>query len=194
MRAHHQTARRLPGRPRRRERGLSSSTEHYLRAILELRLERGYARVVDIATRVGVTKGTVSLALGGLARRRLVRFDAAHFPLLTPLGQRVAADVRGRHAIVRTFLAEILGVPPERAAAEACRWEHVISHEVADRLLDLLRFGVENAECASALTRFRAFHRPCVAGPQCNTCAVHGPVEAYCPEAVALPLPSEESV
>ena len=77
-------------------RGPSASTEHYLRAILELREERGYARVVDIATRVGVTKGTVSLSLGQLADRGLVRFDAARFPVLTPAGRRVAADVRGR--------------------------------------------------------------------------------------------------
>src|SRR5262245_21361916 len=122
-------------------RPVSSSAEHYLRATLELKEERGYARVVDIATRLGVTKGTVSIALGQLAARGLIRFDAARFPVLTAAGRRVAADVRGRYAIVLSFLTDVLGLPAERASSEACRWEHVVSHEVADRLLDLLRFA-----------------------------------------------------
>src|SRR6266853_4029077 len=117
-------------RPERMRRAVSSSAEHYLRAVLELREERGYARVVDIATRVGVTKGTVSIALSQLGARGLIRFDAARFPVRTAAGQRVAADVRGRFSIVQSFLVDVLGMPPERASAEACRWEHVVSHEV----------------------------------------------------------------
>ena len=172
-------------RPRRE---LSPSTEHYLRAILELREERGYARVVDIATRIGVTKGSVSLALSQLEQRGHVRFDPAHFPLLTSVGRRVAADLRGRSTIVHSFHTDVLGLPPERAAAEACRWEHVISHEVADRLLDFLRFTAETPALAPALEAFRTFHRTCQAGPSCTTCAAHGPVESYCPrEPLVLP-------
>jgi Mn-dependent DtxR family transcriptional regulator len=158
----------------------SASTEHYLRAILELREERGYARVVDIATRVGVTKGTVSLALGQLSKRGLVRFDAARFPVLTPAGRRVAADVRGRYTIVMAFLSEVLGLPVERASAEACRWEHVVSHEVADRLLDLVRFRSDSPALARALGAFQTFHRRCNADSRCSTCAGRGRVESYC--------------
>ena len=80
----------------------SATTEHYLRAILELKEERGYARVVDIATRVGVTKGTVSIALGQLAERGFVKFDSAHFPVLTTTGRRIAARLG-------------LSVPPDQA-------------------------------------------------------------------------------
>lgn len=167
----------------------SASTEHYLRAILELREERGYARAVDIATRVGVTKGTVSLTLGQLADRGLVRFDAARFPLLTPAGRRVAADVRGRYTIVLAFLTEVLGMPAERAAAEACRWEHVVSHDVADRLLDLVRFSADSPALADALAQFRSFHRACSPDARCATCAVRGPVESYCAVAEPLELP-----
>lgn len=170
-------------------RDLSPSAEHYLRAIFELREERGYARVIDIATRVGVTKGTVSIALTQLEQRGLVRFDVARFPMLTPAGRRVAADVRGRYAIVHACLIEVLGFTPERAAAEACRWEHVISHDVADRILDLLRFANENPRLASAIAEFRTFHRACSTGPMCSTCAASGPVEAFCPEREPLVLP-----
>ena len=173
----------------RTAREISPSNEHYLRAILELREERGYARVIDIATRVGVTKGTVSLALAQLGARGLVRFDAARFPVLTPSGRRVAADVRGRYTIVLSFLTDVVGLPPERATAEACRWEHVISHEAADRLLDLLRFANESPRWAAALAEFRTFHRTCGAQAPCATCTVRGPVDAYCPEREPLALP-----
>jgi DtxR family transcriptional regulator, Mn-dependent transcriptional regulator len=179
-------------RPSRQQREVSASAEHYLRAILELREERGYARVVDIATRVGVTKGTVSLALGQLEARGLIRFDAARFPVLTPAGRRVAADVRGRHAIILAFLTDILALPPERASAEACRWEHVVSHEVADRLLDLLRFDGESARWATALAEFRTFHRTCDTQSPCAACRARGPVESYCPQREPLALPPRE--
>jgi len=173
-------------------RNLTSSAEHYLRAIAELREERGYARVVDIATRVGVTKGTVSIALSQLAGRGLVRFDAARFPVLTAAGRRIAADVRGRYTILLRFLTDVLGLTPERAAAEACRWEHVVSHEAADRILDLLRFVSERPRLASALVEFGRFHRACEAGKPCSTCAARGRVEAFCPEREPLVLPPRD--
>ena len=172
--------------------GQSASTEHYLRAILELREERGYARAVDIATRVGVTKGTVSLTLARLEVRGLVRFDPARFPVLTTAGRRVAADVRGRFAIVQAFLVDVLAMPAERAAAEACRWEHVVSHEVADRLLDFVRYGAENRDLAGGLAGFRAFHRRCAAEATCTTCAAHGPIESYCAVVEPAKLPGRK--
>ena len=181
-----------PVSPARAKRPLTASAEQYLRAIADLRQERGYARVVDIATRVGVTKGTVSVALGQLADRGLVRFDAARFPLLTAAGRRVAADVRGRYTIIHGFLTGVLGVPPERAAAEANRWEHVVSHEVADRLLDLLRFGNESRRWAAALAEFRLFHRTCQSGSLCPTCKARGPVETFCPAPEPLVLPPRD--
>lgn len=179
--------------PARASRPVSSSAEHYLRAVLELRDERGYARVVDIATRVGVTKGTVSIALSQLRARGLIRFDAARFPVLTAAGLRVAADVRGRYAIVHAFLVDVLGLPPERATSEACRWEHVVSHEVADRLLDLLRFAGESPRWEAALAEFQSFHRRCSAGSLCATCRARGPVESYCLEREPLVLPPRDS-
>jgi Mn-dependent DtxR family transcriptional regulator len=181
--------------PLRIDRGmrpLTASAEHYLRAIADLREERGYARVVDIATRVGVTKGTVSIALSQLAARGLVRFDPARFPVLTPAGRRIASDIRGRFSIIQGFLTDVLGLPPERATAEACRWEHVVSHEVADRILDLLRFGSESRPWASALAEFRRFHRSCDAHTMCAACRAKGPIEAFCVEPAPLVLPPRD--
>lgn len=160
--------------------GLSGSSEHYLRTILELREERGYARVVDIAARMGLTKGSVSVALAHLAERGLVRFDAAHFPLLTTAGRRVALDVRGRFQIVLSFLTEVLGLPVPLATAEACRWEHVVSHDVADRILDFIRFTADTHGQEQLLASFAEYRRSCTSGESCSTCSVHGPLRLYC--------------
>lgn len=174
----------MPSQAIRHRQGLSISNEHYLRTILELREERGYARVVDIATRLGLTKGSVSVALGQLKQRGLLRFDSAHFPVLTPTGKRVALDVRGRFQIVLAFMTDVLGVPAEQAAAEACRWEHVVSHDVADRILDLLRFTRDTSGQRELLESFQHYRRSCAPSEPCSTCAVHGPVKLFCIEPV----------
>ncbi len=170
----------MPSQAVRHRQGLSISSEHYLRTILDLREERGYARVVDIATRLGLTKGSVSVALGHLEQRGLVRFDAAHFPVLSARGKRVALDVRGRFQIVRALLTDVLGLSAEQAAAEACRWEHVVSHDVADRILDFIRFTADTHGRRELLESFANYRRSCAAGEDCSTCAAHGPVQLFC--------------
>jgi DtxR family Mn-dependent transcriptional regulator len=172
----------MPSQAVRHQQGLSISSEHYLRTILDLTGERGYARVVDIATRLGLTKGSVSAALSQLGRRGLVRFDAARFPILTPSGRRIALDVRGRYQIILAFLTEILGVPRAQAAAEACRWEHVVSHDIADRILDFLRFAADTRGKRELFEAFHEYRRTCEVSDTCSTCAVHGPVEIFCLE------------
>lgn len=164
----------------RQQPALTKSCEHYLRTILDLREERGYARVVDIAARMGLTKGSVSAALTHLAERGLVRFDAARFPVLTPAGRRVALDVRGRFQIILTFLTEVLGLPAPLAAAEACRWEHVVSHDVADRILDYIRFTADTQGRDHLLESFAEYRRSCAEGATCSTCSVHGPLRLFC--------------
>lgn len=172
----------MPSQAVRHRQGLSISSEHYLRTILDLREERGYARIIDVATRLGLTKGSVSVAISQLEERGLVRFDAARFPVLTAAGRRVALDVRGRFQIVLSFLTEILGLPAEQAAAEACRWEHVVSHDVADRILDFIRFTGDAHGRKELLESFASYRRSCTAGEECSTCSVHGPVQLFCIE------------
>ncbi|HIR43622.1 MAG TPA: metal-dependent transcriptional regulator, partial [Candidatus Aphodovivens avicola] len=45
----------------------NESSEDYLEAILRIRSERGSCRNVDIAERLGVSKASVTKALGNLA-------------------------------------------------------------------------------------------------------------------------------
>ena len=151
------------------EREISASLEHYVDAVYALRRENGYARVSDVADRLSVNKATVSLAMRSLAGRGLVRFGAHRFLELSPRGERMAASLESRNAVLRRFLEGVLGVPATLAEVDACRMEHGIGAATIDRLVDLIRF-FEDPRLAPVLKRFRAFHRSCPDDGRCEKC------------------------
>ena len=68
------------------ENELTHSMAHYLLTIHKLREEKGYARVTDIAKDLGLTKGSVSTALGNLKKKDLVVEDENKFLSLSKVG------------------------------------------------------------------------------------------------------------
>ncbi|MCA1692636.1 MAG: metal-dependent transcriptional regulator, partial [Actinobacteria bacterium] len=57
---------------------------------------------------------------------------------LTPAGRVRAESVVRKHRIAERLLTDIIGLPWHKTHVEACRWEHVISDEVEQRLVTLL--------------------------------------------------------
>jgi DtxR family Mn-dependent transcriptional regulator len=57
---------------------------------------------------------------------------------LSASGRVVAESVVRKHRLAERLLTDVIGLPWARAHVEACRWEHVISDEVAERLVVLL--------------------------------------------------------
>jgi DtxR family Mn-dependent transcriptional regulator len=125
------------------EERLSSSKEDYLEAIAILRKEKGFARVKDISRLLGVKNPSVTGALAHLERDELVRHERYGYVELTERGERIARDIRRRHAILRRFLTLILNIDPETAEEDSCRLEHSISTETIDKLTKFVEF-VEN--------------------------------------------------
>lgn len=155
------------------ERGPSPSQEHYLRAIWELRAERGYARLADLARALEVTPATLSVGLRPLETRGLVAHDDQRFLLLTPDGERVAREVHHRYTVLRSFLHEVLRVPTATAEREACLIEHDISDITTERIVDFLKLLQEDREVGAPFqTRFDAFHRSCGATRACDDCGL----------------------
>jgi len=155
------------------QRTLSPSHEHYLRAIWELRVRAGYARQTDVARELGVTHATLSVGLKALEERGLVGHDAHRFLVLTPGGERAAREVHHRFAVLRTFLAEVLGVDASAAAHEACLIEHDISAQTTERFVDLLKLLSEDPELRRVLhDRLSHYHRSCEPGDACATCGL----------------------
>ncbi len=115
-----------------RSRVPTESSEDYLEAILVIRRERGHCRNVDIAEHLGVTKPSVTKALGNLARKGLVEV-VDHDVRLTATGERLAEETLSKHRFFEGVLLDA-EVDAEVASKEACRMEHCISTDSFEKL------------------------------------------------------------
>lgn len=105
---------------------LTSSMEDYLETVLVLQQEKGYVRCVDISNHMSVTKPSVSRAVKELSKKNyLVKKDDGTLSL-TETGKRIALQIYEKHRFFTRQLIEA-GVPPDIAAQDACKLEHVIS-------------------------------------------------------------------
>lgn len=109
------------------ENKVTHSVAHYLMAINHLRHELGYARVTDVAGKLGISRGAASLALSQLKERGLVKEDPNRFLLLTEEGEVWAHKVEHNYVLLTRFLEDVLGVPQDTARSDACKMEHLIS-------------------------------------------------------------------
>lgn len=122
---------------------LTHSAAHHLLAIHEQGAQyNGWARVSDIARQLGITRGSVSIGLRSLKARGLVTADEHRMVKLTPTGLAIVTDLAAKKATVKSFLIEVLGIPPEQAEIDGCKIEHLISHQThgqLQRLTEIMR-------------------------------------------------------
>ena len=107
---------------------IHESAEDYLEMILMLREEKGYARSVDIAARLAVTKPSVSIAMKKLRENGYITMDRESLIELTEKGRVIARRIYDRHKALSRFLIQ-LGVDEKTAREDACKIEHDISEE-----------------------------------------------------------------
>lgn len=118
---------------RARLRHAEENTSDYLEAIAELKAEMGQARVVDLASRLGVSKATVTKKVAQLQREGLVKTEPYKAIFLEEAGAAIAAESKRVHTIVLDFLLAA-GVSPDVAEADAEGIEHHVSSETLDAL------------------------------------------------------------
>ena len=104
------------------------SAEDYLEKILMLKEEKGYARSVDIANGLNVTKPSVSFAMKRLRENGYITMDDKNYIDLTETGYAIARRIYDRHQCLTRFLV-CIGVPDDVAREDACKIEHDISDE-----------------------------------------------------------------
>ena len=108
----------------------SEMVEDYVELIAELIEQRGEARPVDIAERLGVKQPTVSKNLARLKREGFVRRERYRSVFLTEAGQALADQCSKRHRLVVSFLMQ-LGLDVATAEQDA----EGIEHHVSERTL-----------------------------------------------------------
>lgn len=118
--------------------GLIDSTEMYLRTVLELEEEGIPAIRARLAERLGLSAPSVSEGVSRLADEGLVELAADRTVELTAAGRELAIHVLRKHRLAECLLVDVLGLEHEHVHEEACRWEHVISDRVEEKLAKFL--------------------------------------------------------
>lgn len=113
---------------------IKESGEDYLETILILQERTGYVRSVDIASELGFSKPSVSRAMGILKSDGFITVQPDGQIILTKLGYLRAREVYDRHLLITRFLKDVLGVSEQNTNEDACKIEHVISHETYEKL------------------------------------------------------------
>ncbi|GAB3722797.1 metal-dependent transcriptional regulator [Nocardiopsis oceani] len=118
--------------------GLIDTTEMYLRTVFELEEEGIVPLRARIAERLHQSGPTVSQTVARMERDGLLRVENDRHLVMTSEGRRLATHVMRKHRLAERLLVDVIGLPWEDVHIEACRWEHVISEAVEERLVGLL--------------------------------------------------------
>jgi DtxR family manganese transport transcriptional regulator len=118
---------------RTREDHSRERAEDYVELIDSLIREKGEARAVDMADRLGISHVSVSRTVQRLKREGYVTMEPYRSIFLTESGAALAQQARERHALVLQFLVAI-GVPDEVADTDAEGIEHHVSAQTLDAM------------------------------------------------------------
>ncbi|WP_165045773.1 metal-dependent transcriptional regulator [Adlercreutzia sp. ZJ138] len=109
---------------------ISTSHEDYLEAIVMLGgTTEVSVRSVDVATKLGVSKASVSKAVTALKEKGLLDQPYYGDITLTAEGYAYGSAVYERHRLLILFLTKAIGIDQEVAEREACLMEHAISDD-----------------------------------------------------------------
>ena len=113
---------------------LLESGEMYIETIHVLSKKGGVVRSVDVSEHMGVSKPSVSRAVGLLKNGGYLTMAADGALELTDAGREVAERMYERHTLLTQCLI-YLGVDEETAAEDACK----IEHDISDRSFEAIK-------------------------------------------------------
>src|SRR5437870_1744084 len=93
------------------------------------------ARLVE---RLGLSAAAVSETVARLEDQGFVSLNKDRSLHLTDKGRGLATTVVRRHRLAERLLVDVIGLEWEKVHAEAARWEHAISADVEEKLVQLL--------------------------------------------------------
>lgn len=117
---------------------LIDTTEMYLKTIYELEEDGVTPLRARIVERLGHSGPTVSQTVGRMERDGLLYVKGDRRLELTAKGREIATEVVRKHRLAERLLLDIIGLEWVNVHEEACRWEHVMSDDVEQRLAILL--------------------------------------------------------
>ena len=132
----------------------SQSAEDYLERIHELIQEKGYARVVDIASSLGVQRASVTSMVQKLDELGYLNYVKYRGLVLTEKGREVATRIQQRHETLSRFFS-LFGLSLETQQQDIEGIEHHLSPATVDVLADLAQFFEGNPAVLKKFTQTR---------------------------------------
>jgi len=117
---------------------LHDTTEEYLETILSIEEEGVVPMRARLVERLGLSAATVSETVARLEDQGYVELAGDRSLHLTDKGRGLATTVVRRHRLAERLLVDVIGLEWEKVHAEAARWEHAISADVEEKLVQLL--------------------------------------------------------
>lgn len=149
----------------------SHSSIHHLMAIYHLHKKNGYARGIDVAHFLNITRGSVSITLTKLKDKEYICEDENKFYLLTSQGQEIVNSVLSKRHILQRFFTEVLQVPEDIAELDACKIEHLLSNRTGERLICFMGYYLSDETTARNFREdFQKFNYECQSIPDCQVC------------------------
>ncbi|TAG08652.1 MAG: transcriptional regulator MntR [Verrucomicrobia bacterium] len=131
---------------------LSSVGEDYLEQIYQLIEAKGYARAVEIATKLEVSQASVSAMVQRLAAEGFIHYERYRGITLTDAGRKAAQKIIQRHEVL-TRLFAYFGLDEELIYRDVEGMEHHISPQTL-QVLTLLTEELEgNPQMLARLKR-----------------------------------------
>jgi DtxR family Mn-dependent transcriptional regulator len=121
---------------------LSESIEEYTEGIYRLQEEMEVVSTGDIARYMTVSPASVTTMLKRLSEFGLVEHTPYQGVRLTPKGEALSVALLRKHRLVERMLVDFLELPWEDVHDLACKLEHYLSEEVADRIARALNYPI----------------------------------------------------
>jgi len=136
----------------------SQSAEDYLERIHELIEEKGYARVVDIASSLGLKQASVTSMVQKLDELGYLNYEKYRGLVLTEKGKAVATRIQRRHETLSRFFS-LFGLDEQTQRQDIEGIEHHLSPATVDILADLASFFESNPETLKQFLKTRKSRR-----------------------------------
>ena len=132
----------------------SQSAEDYLERIHELIEEKGYARVVDIASSLDVKQASVTSMVQKLGELGYLNYEKYRGLILTARGREVACQIQRRHETLSRFFS-LFGLDPGTQQKDIEGIEHHLSPATVETLADLAAFFEKNPQTLKRFLKSR---------------------------------------
>ncbi len=142
----------------------TQTAEDYLERIHELIEEKGYARVVDIASSLDVKQASVTNMVQKLDELGYLNYQKYRGLVLTEEGRTIALAIQKRHEMLSRFFS-LFGIDAATQQSDIEGIEHHLSSKTMDMLTSLTDFFEQHPDTLKAFHHHFAQRRESIDDP-----------------------------